>query len=391
MNELQTKQAIVAALNDFATRPVGAAALSLFESLGYRSQKRLTLDPNTPENFLATFAQGRKLNPDHALLADWQSVDFLFQLTDEEVRAAAGGSQQFLFDSKGKYNGAAMESYLFFAIALNKPHYTRTELAGITRAVNRLFPMPVLLLFRHGETLTLAVINRRLHKREESKDVLEKVTLIKDIRFACPHRAHVEILFDLSFDALYEQHHSANFVALHAAWQKTLDISELNKRFYQEVANWYFWALETAHFPKVVPKDSEDRDAISLIRLLTRLIFCWFIKEKGLIPDALFAERGLAGMVNGFAPRDTRNTDSNYYKTILQNLFFATLNTEMDPTGGPANRRFSRQTRDDHMIHTVWRLKLIADKRAFKLFKNIPFLNGGLFECLDDREGTRNP
>jgi len=391
MNPIQTKQAIQSALGGFAAKPLATAAVSLLECIGYKSDKRLPLDPNTPDNFLTTFAQGRQLNPDHALLADWQSVDFLFQLTDDEVRAGGGGNQQFLFDSKGKYNGAAMESYLFFAIALQKPHYTRTELAGITRAVNRLFPMPVMLLFRHGDTLTLAVIHRRLHKREESKDVLEKVTLIKDIRFACPHRAHVEILFDLSFDALYEQHQPANFVALHAVWQKTLDTSELNKRFYREVANWYFWALDNVHFSKDAPKYSEDRDAISLIRLLTRLIFCWFIKEKGLIPDALFTERGLAAMVNGFAPRDAKNTDSNYYKAILQNLFFAALSTQMDPSGGPANRRFSRQTRDDHMIHTLWRHeKVIADKRAFQaLFKNIPFLNGGLFECLDDREGTQ--
>ena len=39
--------------------------------------------------------------------------------------------------------------------------------------------MPVMILFRHGDTLTLSIINRRLHKRDESKDVLEKVK-IKD-------------------------------------------------------------------------------------------------------------------------------------------------------------------------------------------------------------------
>ncbi len=44
----------------------------------------------------------------------------------------------------------------------------------------------------------MAVINRRLHKHDESKDVLEKVTLIKDIRAANPHRARTEISFDLS-------------------------------------------------------------------------------------------------------------------------------------------------------------------------------------------------
>ena len=268
---LEAKSAITNALSAFATQPLAAAATTLLESLGYRSQKRLALVPNTPANFLATFAQGRPLNPQHALIADWQSVDFLFQLTDDEIRAAAGGNQQLLFDSKGKYNGAAMESYLFFAIALKKAHYTRTELSGITRAVNRLFRMPAMLLFKHGDTLTLAVINRRLHKREESKDVLEKVTLIKDIRFACPHRAHVEILYDLSFEALRKAHDFSNFVTLHAAWQKTLDTSELNKRFFQEIANWYFWACDHVVFP--MPKGTPNPDAYkaqSLIRLITR-------------------------------------------------------------------------------------------------------------------------
>ena len=386
---VETKQAIVNSLAGFAAKPLAGAATAFFESLGYRSQKCITLKPNSPDTFVATFAKDKPLNPDQALLPDWQSVDFLFQLTDDEVRAAADGDQQFLFDSRGTWDGAAMESYLFFAITLAKPRYTRTELSGITRAVNRLFPMPAMLLFRHGDTLTLAVINRRLHKRDEARDVLDKVTLIKDIRFANPHRAHVEILSDLSFDALQEQHHPSNFKLLHDAWQKTLDISELNKRFYQEVANWYFWALDNVHFPKDAPKDTEGRDAISLICLLTRLIFCWFIKEKGLIPDAIFNERTLAALTKGFAPRDNANTDSVYYKAILQNLFFATLNTEMDAPAVPATRRFSRQTRDDHMIHTAWRHeRLLADKSKFQaLFKDIPFLNGGLFECLDDREG----
>ena len=50
------------------------------------------------------------------------------------------------------------------------------------------------------EPLTFSIINRRLNKKDESKDVLEKVTLIKDIDFAEPHRAHIEILADLSLE-----------------------------------------------------------------------------------------------------------------------------------------------------------------------------------------------
>src|SRR5271165_84093 len=377
MSERETKQGILDALKDFGAKSLSHASIGLFESLGYRSQKRFVLKPNTPENFVTTWAKDRPLNPEHALLADWQTVDFLFQITDDEVRAAAEGNQQFLFESKGKWNGAAMESYLFCSVTLAKPHYTRTELSGITRAVNRLFLMPAMLLFRHGDTLTLAVINRRLHKRDESKDVLEKVTLIKDIRLVQPHRAHIEILCDLSFDSLRERHDFSNFVTLHAAWQKSLDSSELNKRFFLEVANWYFWALKYAEFPKDAPKQ-DGKDHISVIRLITRLMFVWFIKEKRLVPDDLFDERKLPQILNGFSPAKIGDKESVFYRAILQNLFFATLNTEMDKRGWTKEEQ-------NFMAHSLYRFRESFQKPGDALdhFKNIPFLNGGLFECLD--------
>jgi type I restriction-modification system DNA methylase subunit len=377
MNDLETKKSIKASLASFATKPLGEAAIALFEALGYSSQKRIILKPNTPDTFVATFAKEKALNPDKALLADWKSVDFLFQLTDDEVRAAGGGNQQFLFESKAKWNGAAIESYLFFAIRLKDSHYSRTDLSEITRAVNRLFPMPAMLLFRHGDTLTLAIINRRLHKRDESKDVLEKVTLIKDIRISDPHRAHIEILFDLSFDSLREKHTFTNFVTLHTSWQKALDSSELNKRFFQEIANWYFWSLKHVAFPKDAPKQ-DGKDHISVIRLITRLMFVWFLKEKGLVPDTLFEDQKLAQILKGFAPDKTTDKESVYYKGILQNLFFATLNTEMDKRGWTKEEQ-------NFMAHSLYRFRDSFQKPddALDLFKNVPFLNGGLFECLD--------
>lgn len=381
MPSVALKQAIEAALTAFPERPLADAATALFASLGYASKKRLKLSPNTRDQFLAHFAQGKTLNDKFALPGEWNSIDFLFQLTDDEIRAA--GPQQFLFASKGAYNGAAIESYLFFALDLKGGHYTRTTLAGITRELNKLFAMPALVLFRHADTLTLAVIDRRLHKRDAAKDVLEKVTLIKDIRCAAPHRAHVEILADLSFDALREKHGFTNFVELHRAWQKTLDSSELNKRFFLEIANWYFWALKHIEFPKDAPKEADGHDHISVIRLITRLIFCWFIKEKGLLPDALFDPRKLPHALNGFAPDDPRDTASVFYRAILQNLFFATLNTEMDQRGWTKEEQ-------NFMAHSLYRSRdsFRDPAHALDLFKNIPFLNGGLFECLDRTEGT---
>ena len=76
--------------------------------------------------------------------------------------------------------------------------------------------MPALVLFRYGQTLTLSIINRRLHKRDESRDVLEeKVTLIKDMNsLPHPHRAHLEILFDLSLVRYIKKYGFPDFVKL---------------------------------------------------------------------------------------------------------------------------------------------------------------------------------
>ena len=377
MNDLEVKRAIETALAKFQGQPLADAATHLFEVLGYRSNKRLKLAPNTLEKFLATFAQGKTLNDRYALPAEWKSIDFLFQLTDDEIRAAGGG--QLPFASKGAYNGAVINSYLFFALELKGSHYTRTALAGITRELNKLFAMPALVVFRHGEMATLAIIPRRLHKRDEGKDVLEKVTLIKDIQCAKPHRAHTEILFDLSIGALHEKHSFTNFVELQSAWQKTLDSSELNKRFFLEIANWYFWALDYVRFPSGAPKQ-DGQEHISVIRLITRLMFCWFVKEKGLIPEALFRERDLSRMLKGFAPAKTGDKDSVFYKAILQNLFFATLNTEMDKRGWTKEEQ-------NFMAHSLYRHRDMFETptEAIALFNSIPFLNGGLFECLDKR------
>jgi hypothetical protein len=326
MNDLDRKQSIESCLKSFGAGSFRENALSLFETLGYKSERRYILKPNTATQFLATFAHQRALKPENALLPDWKTVDFLFQLTDAEVQKA--GQEQLAFDSKGKFDGSVIESYLFIAIDLDKERYTRTQLSSITRSVNRLFDMPVMVLYRHGDAITLAIIRRRLHKRDESKDVLDKVTLIKDIKFSDPLRAHIEILNDLSLSALYDEFYFHNFVGLHQAWEKRLDSYALNERFYREVANWYFWALQRNDL--VYPRNvkGEEQRSIFLIRLLTRLIFCWFLQEKGLIPRDLFRRHYVNKMLADFS-----SDSGTYYQAFLQNLFFATLNQERDNRG----------------------------------------------------------
>jgi hypothetical protein len=363
---------LTTALAAFGTRPLPDAARGLFATLGYQSKRTMRIA--SVKQFCEHWdTDGTLTAKERTSLNRLSALHFLFQLTDAELAI-----QTALFTNPSVVDGTRIHSYLFLAVELPDGTYSRTDLTAIARALNKPLKMPALVLFKHGDTLSLAVLHRRLNKVAADRDVIEKATLIKDIRCAAPHRAHVEILADLAFESLCAAHTVTNFVQLHAAWRETLDIQELNKRFYRELQHWYFWALGHVRFPDGAPKDADDRDSLSLIRLLTRLIFVWFLKEKGLVPENLFDARVLPKLLKGFAPASSKDMDSVYYRAVLQNLFFATLNCEPDQRG------WTREGQN-MMAHSLYRHRedFASAATALDLFKDIPFLNGGLFECLD--------
>jgi len=169
---------------------------------------------------------------------------------------------------------------------------------------------------------------------------------------------------------------------------EVFSVEKVTKAFYDELQNWYFWAMDKISFPEDYTystdptKDKEIHNATNLIRLITRIIFIWFLKEKNLIPPDLFSKEKLKKNVQDFM-KDKRA--SNFYNAILQNLFFATLNQKMnerkfaEENGYPANKK-------EYGVKNLYRYAnkfLINKDEVLKLFKDIPFLNGGLFDCLD--------
>jgi type I restriction-modification system DNA methylase subunit len=376
------RQRIAAALAAFASQQLHAASLGFFNALGYNSERRLRIEPATPQHFLATLAPDR-VPGQAALLADWQSAEFVFQLTTDEVRSLAQGA--FNFGNRGAYDANTFDSYLFVAVQLAQPRYTRTQLAGVVREINRLFPQPTLVLLRHGDTVSLGIVHRRPGKRDTTRDVLEKVTLIMDIRAGAkdsePLRAHVDILSEFSLDELQADYPFHDFTGLHKAWEQRLATYQLNEQFYRDIANWYFWALKP-DTGIVYPRDvrTEEERSIFLIRLLTRLIFCWFLQEKGLIPRNLFRRHVVDRLLKDASPKA-----GTYYRAVLQNLFFATLNQEMDKRGFRRKSEKKGQRDGNRGVTGLFRYAaLLADADALTAhLAEIPFLNGGLFDCLD--------
>ena len=168
-----------------------------------------------------------------------------------------------------------------------------------------------------------------------------------------------------------------SFVDLEAI-KDAFSVEKVTKEFYRQIADWYFWAVQNVTFPKDAEAEENGRN-IAVIRLITRLIFIWFMKQRKLVSPDLFDKETVRDLLVSLHPQDT-----TYYKAILQNLFFATLNTKIDEREFRFTRSYhGRNT--DYMNHGIYRYEDYFRKREdmLVLFKDIPFLNGGLFDCLD--------
>ena len=432
--------AIQNSINTFAETPLREASTRLLNTLGYHSRRtgNKGMDAQLFQTLRGAAAARRAQAPidapDRLCIDDWENFHLIFQIADDEIN-----QQETLFEPS-KFDEHLTFSYIFVALQLSGENYTRTQLADITRFINTHYSVPVMVMFRYGDVLTLAIINRRRHKRDETKRVLEKVTLIKDINLREPHRAHLDILAELHLESLLETEEVRNFDTLHKAWEGVLNTETLNRKFYRELYEWYDWAKSECRFP-----DGETET--QSIRMITRLLFVWFLKEKGLVPVELFVETSVArlqsasisvarlqsaptgggaeapargaeaavarlqsaptgggpeppvGAVSNRASKapvgavsnratevSNRAPDDTYYKAILQNLFFATLNTPI------AERAFSTKDNQSHRDASKYRYAaLLHEPNAFlEKLKQVPFVNGGLFDCLDTFEATRD-
>ncbi len=364
----------------------------LLAVLGYRSQRTLNLSGNVDDFIHRLRAPTQDTETEREFRAEVESIKPVFQITSDEIE---NSGQIELFESPNFDEGRA-KSFMFFAVQLKGKNYPRGKYAQFTREINKRIIMPVVVIFcvksschplgRVENRLTIGFVRRRPHKRKSKRNVLEQVTLIKDIALNNPHRAHLDILFELSLEEcakwMGSNNQPENFDGLLAAWLARLDTEALNKQFYRDLFNWFEWAVKEAKFP--TKENSVLKPEEHVIRLITRLLFIWFIKEKGLVADELFNETQVSPLLKAYDP----DTGDSYYRAVLQNLFFATLNTEID---AKEPRRFSKGGNDDHRNFSLYRYEnqISAPDGLLELFAQTPFINGGLFDCLDSFKGTK--
>lgn len=176
-------------------------------------------------------------------------------------------------------------------------------------------------------------------------------------------------------------------------------VESLTKEFFGQLFTWYSdWACKVCKFPsdKCIAANADlttEKNEINLIRLITRIMFVWFIKQKNLIPTWIFNKNELAEILTD--ADFTSDKKGNYYNAVLQNLFFGALNKKIEERAfaevskaGVANEQYGIKTyfRDANEGSFF----KCSPKEMVQKFLDVPFLNGGLFECLDWDEPTEN-
>ena len=366
------------ALGKLQGKEFSAAATEFLGTLGYSSDLLPDSQPATVAEFIRQHpATTPDTKTEESFKSSAMSIRLLFQFSDQEI------STQGSFFNVASFDTGNVRSFLFSAMELEEGSYSRGDYATFAREINKRWQLPTVVLFKTSSNLlTLAFVHRRPNQRDPDRDVLGSVSLIREIDPFAPHRAHLDILAELSLDrrlnwlSLHGQ--SRNFDGLLASWLDALNTEELNRRFYRELQSWFDRAVQ----PDATRFPTEEKNGISaqehVIRLITRMLFIWFIKEKGLVASELFVESQVGPLLKDY----DRATGDSYYRAVLQNLFFATLNTEIDQRG------FSRASNSTHRDFTPCRFRSeMADPDALiALFGETPFINGGLFDCLDSEE-----
>jgi hypothetical protein len=127
------------------------------------------------------------------------------------------------------------------------------------------------------------------------------------------------------------------------SWEDLLNrfsVTTLSNDFYKEIKGQYEKMYSEIKLPG---NNLEDSRKDFCLRLVGRLIFCWFLKAKGWIGRDVLSVNSL-------------EQNQNYYHGFLEPLFFDTLNKD--------NKERTSDIKD--------------------LLTNVPYLNGGLFEPKDE-------
>ncbi len=227
----------------------------------------------------------------------------------------------------------SISQMLFFFVSLTDPALHKKQIEQITKRFIRGSDANRYIIWFFGNTdhTALKVV---LSAKERKKIVL------KTLPFGVNQPYYKT--YDFILSEVHSKVHQL-FVEPIDLWKslwQAFDISIVNKRFYLEIKA-VFDTLVQNELSKSEQLFRDEATQIHFsIRLIGRIIFCWFLKRKGIIKDEVLSSNAV------------KKNNDGYYHEVLEILFFEVFNKPVKERG----------------------------KKVPASIKDYPFLNGGLFE-----------
>jgi len=238
----------------------------------------------------------------------------------------------------------SISQMLFFYVTLKEDNLTKKNIQEVTKKfisggdANRY----IIWFFGNTKNTELKVV---LSAKEGKKIVLKTLPFAAEQPY---YKTYNFILNEVS------QQVNKLFVEPTDLWKalwKAFDISIVNRNFYNEIKA-VFDSLIQTELPKAPQLFKTEEIKVQFaIRLIGRLIFCWFLKRKGIIKDDVLSSTAVNSSAFGGGTEGV-----SYYHNLLEILFFDVFNT-------PDKERKAGLP---------------------KIIAHYPFLNGGLFEAQDN-------
>ena len=183
--EIRKKEEIKVALAEISDGDFIETSKNLLEVLDYHGLLIEEL-PETVDDFIQRFpAENENTKTEQEFRENAKSVGLVSQVTSNEI----ADSHPNRFESR-TFDRGLIKSFVFCTVELQGKDYSRSKYAQFTREINKRMTLATVVFFRVEDRLTIGFVGRRPNQLDESKDVLEKATLIKDIRLNDPYRAH---------------------------------------------------------------------------------------------------------------------------------------------------------------------------------------------------------
>jgi len=245
------------------------------------------------------------------------------------------------------------DDFHIFWVQLKNIKLNKSDQRTVINKINERFPYN-LCIFSNNDDTIWDFVNIKAVKSEESDDDKEpkKRQYLRRIRIDQAEYLHTATE---RIALLKVPEAGIHHFELQQRHDNAFDVESLNKEFYNKIAIAFTKLVGGKR--KVGSRAEEFQPLLKLpsttdhqkmqefaVRLIGRLVFCWFLKKKEgdsktpLIPETVLSK----GSIN-----------ANYYHSVLEPLFFEVLNTPFDDR---------------------------LDKFQTDNWQNIPFLNGGLFE-----------